>query len=294
MPLDNNINQFMNLIHGGDPTTKFNNVMGQASIAEYYGKKNGDYLDDYNDLSMLEEEVGFGGGGGGYQQPQYPPAMRNQGNSYNQYQQQYRQPPQMLSEYQMRQYQQQYQPQLQQTGRRNLSNLPPEIAESMEERPIDTNVFDPYLGDNAKNNQLRENTRMDLFIDSPNPWNPKLGQQQMLVENPYQNNMNIPQGIPIQPAINYIPPMQQQVNNSNPLLEKLVENISVINKKLGLNEDTTPVKKETSITLNINGRDISGTIKQEKQNKRRILFILEDGKLCYELVPSSLKKITNK
>jgi len=288
--VDDKVNQFMSAIHGGIPNNKFRNIMGQANLAEQYNKMNGGYA-GYNgsdDFSMFEEEAGFGGNEN-YPSPQQYPMIRNQQQiPYNNYPQQYQtQQTAMLSEYQVRQLQQQYQQSPSTSGRKNFSNLPPEIAESMEKRPIDDSVFYGSLNDNSKNNYLKDNTRMDLFQDTANPWNPKPVQQQILSESQYQNNITVPKGIPIQPMMNYMP--QQQINN--PILDKLVENISIINKKLGINEDISSSKKDNFITLNINNKDLNGIIKQEKGTKKRILFILEDGKFCYELVPGELKRI---
>ena len=270
--INDKISQFMSASHGGNPTHRFNNIMGQANLAEQYNRMSGNA-----DFSAFEQQAGFGSDYNENYQPQYPPAMRQQQNPYNNQYQAY--PPQR-----QQQYPPQYQPQVT-ASRRALSNLPQEILESLEKTPIDSSVFDVHLSDNTKSGYIKENTRMDLFQDTPNPWNPR--QPQIMQEQQqYQTNV-VPQGIPIQqPMMNY-----PSAINNNAILEKLVENISIINKKLGIEESVERKKAENMTTLFINGEYHTGVIKQQKNNEKLILFLLDDGKNAFILTPSSKKPL---
>jgi hypothetical protein len=78
------------------------------------------------------------------------------------------------------------------------------------------------------------------------------------------------------------------------ILERLVENVNLINRKLGISgsDDKETDVSVKPLTLVMDGRQTEGTVKQSKSGK--IYYVLSGGEYCYELTPSSMKKIKTK
>jgi hypothetical protein len=85
---------------------------------------------------------------------------------------------------------------------------------------------------------------------------------------------------------------QNKMGQYDQILNQLVENVNLINKKLGLlNESTTQPQGNESLTLTINGEKYSGKI---IQNKKGEIIFLVGGNKCFVLEPGNIRNLAVK